>query len=66
MVLGPSSEANCDSGTQELPFILFNSKFHKSQHLVPILINMSPVHNFRIYFFNVCFNIILSSTPMSS
>jgi len=66
---GPSWEANSRSASQEMPRLLCNQNFHyrvhKSPPVVPVLSQTNRVHEFPTYFFNIHFNIILSSTRRS-
>jgi len=63
-------EANISSISKGSPCILWNLK---DQWIVPknpthisILSHTNTVHNLQFYFFNMCFNTIFPSTPMSS
>jgi hypothetical protein len=62
----PSSEANSLSVSKEVPRLLWNPRAHYRVHnslpLVPILIQMNPVHNFPT---SIHSNIILPTTPRS-
>jgi hypothetical protein len=70
MEQSPSWEADSHSISQEIPFLLWNTKVHssvnKSPPLVLIMSQIHPVHNFPTYFRKIHCNIILPSTPRSS
>jgi len=63
MEQSPSSEANSHSATQEIPRLLRNPEVHyrphKSLSLVPILIQMYPVHTFPPWSLKIHSNNIL-------
>jgi hypothetical protein len=65
----PSSEANSRSASQ-IPRVLCNAKVHyrvdNSPPPFPVLSKMNPFHIRKPNFLKVSFNIIFSSTPMSS
>jgi len=67
MQQSPSWEANCFSANQEIPLILFTTKFHYRIHkfprTVPILNHIDPVHALTFHFLKIHLNIILPSTP---
>jgi hypothetical protein len=69
MEQSPSSEANSRSSIPEIPRLSLNPKahcyLHKSLPLFLIPSQMNPVHIIPSYFFQICFNIILTS-PLSS
>jgi hypothetical protein len=54
------------SAGQQIPFFLWNPKFHYLVHnrpsLVPILSQITPVYAFRLFFYMFYFNIILRLT----
>jgi hypothetical protein len=70
MEQSPTWEANSHAASQEIPRLLWNSKVHchvhRSPSLVPILIQMNPVHILQPYFPTVHSYIILTFTPRSS
>jgi hypothetical protein len=60
-------EANSHSASQEIPRLLWISKFdyriHKVSLLVPVLSQIYPVHNFPPFFRKIQSNIIFLPTP---
>jgi len=70
MEQSPSWEANSSSTNQEIPRVLWNSKFHYRIHKhkppVPILSQKNQNHDSLAHFFKYPFNIVFPSTPMSS
>jgi len=66
----PSRESKQSSDSQGIRRILWHPDIHcriyKSKLLVPVLIQINPVHAFSYKFFRMHFNIILQSSPMSS
>jgi hypothetical protein len=70
MEKSPSWEANPFSASQEIPRILWNSKFHYRIHNspppIPILKHTDPVSDLTSHFLNIHLNIIVPSTPRSS
>jgi hypothetical protein len=60
MQQSPSWEANCHSTSQEIPYILWNLKVHKSQPLVHILSQLNPINTFPPFFSKIRSNIIPS------
>ena len=60
-------ETNRFSTSQEISHILGNPKvhydFHKCPPPIPILSQLHPVHNLKLYFLKVYLNIIFPSTP---
>ena len=62
-------EANRFSGSQEIPRILWNPKFHygfyNSLPTVPVLSQLAPVHTSTSRFLKIHLSIILPSTPGS-
>jgi len=70
MEQSPSWEANSHSASQEMHRILWNTKVqhhvHNGPPLVPILIEMHPVHYFTPCFPKIHSNIIFPSTLWSS
>jgi len=69
MEQSPSGEANSSPTDQYISCLLYslNVRFcnHKTPPLVPILTRVNPVHFLSYSSFEIRFNIILSSTPMS-
>jgi hypothetical protein len=70
MELSFSWEATSLWGTQEFAKILWNPKVHyrvqQIPPLVPILIQINPIHTTSSYLFQINFNIILPITSRSS
>ena len=70
MEQSPSWEANRFSGSQEIPHILWNPKFHYRIHNspppVPIFSQLEPAHTPTSHLLKIHLNIILPSTPGSS
>jgi len=70
MEQSPSWEANLFTGSQEIPRILWNRRVHysiqKCLQTVPVLSHLDPVHTPSSHILNICLNIILPSTPVSS
>ena len=68
-VQSPSWEANRFAASQEIPHILWNSKFHyrtqKCPPPVPILCQLDPVHALTSHFLKIYLNNILPSAPGS-
>jgi hypothetical protein len=70
MELSASWEATSCAATQELPYILCNSKFHcrvhKGRPLVPVLSQINPVRTTTSYISKIHFDIIHLPTSWSS
>jgi hypothetical protein len=60
-----SWEANRFSASQEIPFILWNTKVHYRSHKCPspvsILSQLDPIHTPKSHLLNIRLNIILPS-----
>jgi len=70
MEQNPSRQANSRSASQEIHSRLWNPKIHysvhKSQPLVPVLIQMNRIQSIPSHIFKIHFNIILPSMPRFS
>jgi hypothetical protein len=68
--LSPSREAANSAATQEVPSILWNPKIHyrvhKSPPLVPIQIQINPIHTIPSHLSKIHFNIVYSPTSWFS
>jgi len=64
----PLWDANRSSASQEIPHIVWNPKVHYRIHKCPVLSHISPAPALPplSHFLKIHFNIIFSSSPMSS